>query len=89
MKLYKIIDVSYLKDHYKNDNDLYLTWLLYSDLLFNEFCLYNKYDVYKSKLYYDDEKCFDGELFIVVTNIHKCQIKKHYELKYCLLFSNV
>lgn len=56
--------------------------LLYNALLFNEWVLSGKYEVYKSKLHFDGERCFDDRWFFVVAITKNCQISKHYELKY-------
>lgn len=80
-------------DGYHTFNELYEFRKLYNSALFNEWAngwshgFAVKYDVHKSKLHHDGEKCFGGGWFIVMAETPEGQISNHYELKDWDLFN--
>lgn len=75
-------DIGNMSDGYHTFNELYDFRRVYNAALFNEWAEQGKYNVLKSKVHEDGEKCFDGDWFIVQATLPSGQISNHYEMKY-------
>jgi len=67
-------------DGYHTHNELYNYRKLYNALLFNEWHLAGRFNVYKSLRHYDGNLCFGGGWFVVVAETPHGQITNHYEV---------
>lgn len=78
-----------VSDGYHTFDELYQYRLIYNAALINMLSKFKVagIDCIKSKRHYDNQKCFDGNYFIVMINTPWGQISNHYELKYWNLFN--
>lgn len=66
--------------------DLYTFRKLYNAALFNEWARQSLYFVHKSLRHYDDNLCFNGEMFIVAAKLPTGIISNHYAIEDWELF---
>lgn len=77
-----VTEVAALEDEYHTMEELYDFRMLMHAHLVNLWHLMAVYTTFKSKRHHDGELCFDGEYFIVVTDLPDGQYSNHYKLEH-------
>jgi len=67
-------------DSFHTLQELYTARMQYNALLFNEWALFKRFPVFKSKRHDTGELCFDGEYFVVGTQVDEGQVTQHYPI---------
>lgn len=70
-----------ISDGYHSFNELYNHRASLTALLFNEWANRGVYNVCKSKRHINGEKCFNGDMFIVLATLPAGNISYHYKME--------